>query len=451
MNEISSSPNRSSFNNPDLKFLSHLKSVQHNNAYLVGGTVRDILIGREPVDIDIVITGDAEAFSKMLAREINGVLFSLDKRRGVFRVVSKEGRVSLHYDISPIRGGTIFNDLSLRDFTVDAIAIPVSDLNTIIDPFNGEGDIKRRCIRVVAEKSFDDDPLRLIRAFRLSSALGFEIEETTLNAIKSRSELLKLPARERIRDELFKILSSRGSSKYLYQIKDAGLLNELFPGLSGGNGEALSLGLAILERLEQLYISLEELFPNSYHDIKKYLNIRIEEGVQNAALLKWLSFYIINNVNGALMQNAVKALMLGNKASKLALLGVTHGNKLILDRNINKEDINNRRELYKFFKVMGEDGIGLILYQIASLTQSGEAPNLSVKNANESFLWYLHEYSWIRKNRIISGDDIKEILQLTPGPAIKELLDIIEENRVTGLLSTKEDVYAFLKKLATRR
>ena len=451
MNEISSSPNRSYFNNPDLKFLSHLKSVKHDNAYLVGGTVRDILIGRQPVDIDIVVTGDVEAFSKLLAREIKGVLFSLDHNRGVFRIVSKGESPFLHYDISPLRGGTIFNDLALRDFTVDAIAIPLSDLSTLIDPYDGEGDITRKFIRVIGEKTFDDDPLRLIRAFRLSSALGFEIEETTLNAIKSRSELLKLPARERIRDELFKILSSRGSSKYLYQIKDAGLLNELFPGLPGLNGEALNRGLVILERLEQLYSSLENLFPNCYFDIKQYLNSSIEEGIQNSVLLKWLSFYFINNVTGELMRNAIKGLRLGNRACKLSLLGVKYGNKFILDRNVNNVDINNKREVYKFFKNTGYDGIGLILYQIASLTQSGEAHGYSVKNASESFLWYLHEYSWIRKNRIISGDDIKEILQLTPGPAIKELLDIIEENRVTGLLSTKEDVYAFLKKLATRR
>lgn len=451
MNKKSSPPDSSYFNKQTLKFLSVLKPLKDNNAYLVGGTVRDVLRGKQPYDIDIVVSGDAESFSKRLARETSGILFSLDKNRGVFRVISKIEPASLHYDISPMRGGSIYSDLLLRDFTVDAIAIPLFDLNTIIDPYDGEGDIKRRLIRVLSEKSFEDDPIRLLRAFRLSGTLEFGIEDRTLDIITIRSASLRRSAKERIRDEIFRILSLQKSSSYLRQMNDTGLLKEIFSGL---NANALIEGLVILDRLEQLYDSLGEIFPVSYIDVEKYLNSRIEEGITKAVLLKWLCFYFNNNVTEELMMSALLSLRLGNRASKLAVLGVEYcgvrnGGGFILDRNVRDKDINNKKEIYKFFKSTEDDGIGLILYQIAALKQFRDISDVPVRNAREAISWYLDDLRRIRRNnKLISGNDIKEHFHLTPGPVFKQLLDIIEENMALGVLSTKDDALDFIRKLA---
>lgn len=450
MNEKSSSPDSHYFNKQTLKLLSVLKPLTVNNAYIVGGTVRDVLRGKQPDDIDIVVSGDSEAFSERLAGETSGILFPLDKDRGVFRVISKIESTSLHYDISPMRGGSIYSDLLLRDFTVDAIAIPLFDLNTIIDPYDGEGDIKRRLIKVLSEKSFEDDPIRLLRAFRLSGTLEFDIEDRTLEIITLRPASLRRSAKERIRDEIFRILSLKKSSLYLRQMNDTGLLKEIFSGLTAN---ALIEGLVILDRLEQLFDSLGEIFSVSYTDIERYLNFRIEEGITKAELLKWLCFYFYNDVTEELMISALLSLKLGNRASRLAVLGVEYcgvrnGGKFILDKNVRDQDINNKKEIYKFFKFTEDDGIGLILYQIAALKQFRDVSAVPVRNAREAISWYLDDLRFMLSNKLISGNDIKEHTHLTPGPVFKQLLDIIEENMALGVLTTKDDALAFIREFA---
>ena len=119
-----------------IQHISILKELEYNtNAYLVGGTVRDMVIGKEPADIDIVVTCDAERFARALSKKIDGTLFLLDKERGVFRVVLRDKSQPFYYDISLMRGEDIYADLSLRDFTVDAMAIRLAgDAGTIINP-----------------------------------------------------------------------------------------------------------------------------------------------------------------------------------------------------------------------------------------------------------------------------------------------------------------------------
>lgn len=429
-----------------------MEIVPQNSVYIVGGTVRDILIGKSPVDIDIAVSGDVEMFSKKLAKSVGGVLFALDKDRGVFRVVSPKKSPSLHYDISPIRGGSIIHDLALRDFTIDSIAIhlndvnDLNDVNNIIDPFDGTGDIKRKCIKVIFEQAFEDDPLRLIRAFRLSGTLGFTIEERTLKLIKKLTSLLRQSARERIRDEVFRILYLNGSNKILRLMHETGLLKEIFTGL---NDEGLIKGLVVIERLESIYDDLENLFPSDLHYIKTYLDTEVEEVVTNASLLKWQAFYLSNSVTENVINSAIDCLRMGNKARGISTKGVKLENASILSINLQDKDINKKREIYRFFKTSGDDGIGLLLYHLSVVMQAKGIPAVMIKNANESVSWYINEYKKIKTDRLISGDEVKEICHIPPGPAIKHLLDIIEENRVLGVLPSKEAIVNFLKILAT--
>src|SRR4030067_3387657 len=129
-----------------------------------------------------------------------------------------------------MRGEDIYADLSVRDFTVDAMAIRLADdAGSIIDPYNRPADIAKKCIRTLSQKSFEDDPLRLLRAFRLAGTLEFEIDTTTFHIIKEMSSALRRAAKERIRDEFFRLLSSPTSIKYLRQMDEAGLLCEAHP------------------------------------------------------------------------------------------------------------------------------------------------------------------------------------------------------------------------------
>lgn len=427
------------------EFLSILRNLPDSkDAYIVGGTVRDMIIGKDPVDVDIVVSGNAGRFARSILKKIDGTLFLLDKERGVFRIATRSESPPFYYDISPMRGGDIFTDLSFRDFTIDALAIQLSCMNTIIDPYSGEADIRRGCIKVISRKSFEDDPLRMLRAFRLASTLRFKIDTDTLIAIQGMSSSLRLAARERIRDEFFRILSSPKSIQYLNHMHNTGLLKVILTGL---DEEGIREGLKVFERLEHLYNTLQDIFSPYHVDVEKYLLTRIEEGITNATLWKWIALYIINNINGELMRNDLEGLRLGNKACRLALLGFKHGQTCIPDKDI--KDIEDKRSIYHFFKATGDDGIGLILYQLASFATIREIYDTALRNARFAISWYLYEYKKMKVSPLITGDDLTGLFQIAPGPVFRRLLDAVEENRAIGILSTRDDAISFLKKLIT--
>ncbi|NJL58903.1 MAG: CCA tRNA nucleotidyltransferase [Desulfobacteraceae bacterium] len=147
--------------------------AEHHRAFLVGGSVRDYLLEKTPDDDDIVVMEHPRHAALRLARHIRGSFVELGKAdMTVFRVVS-----GTHiFDISPPKGNSLEEDLSRRDFTINAMAIDLSS-GSLIDPLNGHDDLKHKIVRMVSEQSFTDDPLRLLRAFRMSAILNFGIEE----------------------------------------------------------------------------------------------------------------------------------------------------------------------------------------------------------------------------------------------------------------------------------
>src|SRR3972149_656108 len=316
-----------------IQHISILKMLGHNtDAYLVGGTVRDMVIGKEPTDIDITVQYNPEKFARTLSEKISGRLFLLDKERGVFRVIFRDKSQPLYFDISLMRGEDIYADLSLRDFTVDAMAIRLADdAASIIDPYNGQADIAKKSIRTLSQKSFEDDPLRLLRAFRLAGTLEFEIDTTTFHIIKEMSSALRQAAKERIRDEFFRLLSSPRSIKYLQQMEEAGLLSEV---LIIPKESDIKKGMIVFERLECLYNTLPTLFSPFDVDIGNYLQGKIENEITNAALWKWISLFIPDHITKELTRIASRGLRLSNKACRLIYLTVEYIQPSLLDKGM---------------------------------------------------------------------------------------------------------------------
>ena len=426
-----------------IQHISVLKELEYNTgAYLVGGTVRDMVIGKEPTDIDITIHSDPEKFARTLSKKINGTLFLLDKERGVFRVVSRDKSRPLYYDISLMRGEDIYADLSFRDFTADAMAIRLSDdTGSIIDPYNGQADIANRCIRTLSQKSFEDDPLRLLRAFRLAGTLEFEIDAVTFHIIKEMSSTLRQAAKERNRDEFFRLLSSPTSIKYLRQMDEAGLLSEV---LSIPRESDTKRDMIVFERLEYLYNNLPTLFTPFDVDIGNYLQKKIENEISNGVLWKWISLFIPDHITKEMTRIASRDLRLGNKACRLIHLAVEYIQPPLLDAGI-----ENKRSIYRLFKAAGDDGIGLILCHVAFLSGVIDWHDRIIKNGRDVVAWYLHEYKKMKNFPLITGDDLIRQFNITPGPMFGYLLDTVEENRAMGYITTKNDAVVLLKKLLT--
>lgn len=166
------------------------------DAWFVGGAVRDALLGREVVDVDVVCA-DPEGAARGYARRAGGAPFPLSDRYGGWRVALDGGRT---VDFAPLQGAAIVADLAQRDFTVNAIAEPLGGGR--VDPFDGVGDLERRTLRAVSARAFDDDPLRLLRAVRLEDELGFRLDAKTEALVRARAALARRPAGERILAEL---------------------------------------------------------------------------------------------------------------------------------------------------------------------------------------------------------------------------------------------------------
>jgi hypothetical protein len=170
--------------------------------YLVGGSVRDLWLRRERHDLDLAVPGDALALGRAVADGLDGAYYPLDEERGVARVIhTSEGRTSC-LDISALRGVDIADDLRARDFTVNAMALPLDDLRpeALLDPTGGLADLGAGILRMVSGQSFRDDPARLLRAVRFAEELSLSMDAETEGAVIADAGLLDQVSPERVRD-----------------------------------------------------------------------------------------------------------------------------------------------------------------------------------------------------------------------------------------------------------
>ena len=172
-------------------------------AWVVGGAVRDELLGRPVVDLDIALA-DPRGAARAYARRSGAASFPLSERHGAWRVALDGGRT---VDFTPLRG-SIADDLATRDFTVNAIAVPLAG-GEAVDPFGGRRDLDELVLRAVSDGAFEDDPLRLLRAVRFVDRFGFTLDAATADLVRAAAHLVDRPSGERIVDELEQ-LSARG-------------------------------------------------------------------------------------------------------------------------------------------------------------------------------------------------------------------------------------------------
>jgi len=210
--------------------------------FVVGAAVRDELLGRAVVDVDIACR-DPKRAARAYGKRLGGAPFPLSERHGAWRVALEDGRA---IDFTPLRG-SIGDDLATRDFTINAIARPLAAAE-LVDPFEGRADLEAQVIRAVSERVFDDDPLRLLRAIRLEDELGFRIESRTEGLIRDRARLVTSPAGERILGELCR-LSTAGYGR----LADLGLLEPL-----GGSLERADRADAVDSARYRLVVFLAE-------------------------------------------------------------------------------------------------------------------------------------------------------------------------------------------------
>lgn len=235
-----------SFNIPVFQEVQKVSRELGMPAYLVGGYVRDFIIKRPTKDIDIVVVGSGPDFASRLASHLGkGARLSLFKNFGTANLKWKDLEIEFvgarkesyqrHTRKPIVEDGTLEDDLSRRDFTINALAVSLNkdDYGTIVDNFGGLDDIKRCLLRTPLDPgiTFSDDPLRMMRAIRFASQLNFKLSEETYNAIIANKDRLQIVSQERITDELNKIILSPVPSVGFKLLEETGILEMIFPEL----------------------------------------------------------------------------------------------------------------------------------------------------------------------------------------------------------------------------
>ena len=259
------------FNNKIFHQISETADELGLECYVVGGYVRDIFLNRPSKDIDVVVVGSgiemAEAFGKKLGR---GAHVSVFRNFGTAQVKFRDTEVEFvrarkesysHDSRKPIvENGTLEDDQNRRDFTINAMAVCLNHerFGELVDPFGGLDDLKERTIRTPLDPdiTFSDDPLRMMRCIRFATQLNFYIDDVTFSALERNKERIRIISRERIADELNKILLSPVPSKGFVELDRCGLLGLIFPEVSALQGVEVKNGRA---HKDNFYHTLEVL------------------------------------------------------------------------------------------------------------------------------------------------------------------------------------------------
>ncbi|MBN2643846.1 MAG: CCA tRNA nucleotidyltransferase [Desulfuromonadaceae bacterium] len=239
-----------------LRWLAEQASPSDLRFYLVGGAVRDACLGREAIDYDLVSAVDPTDWARQLARHFGGHWFWLDATRRYSRVLLPGEK---HYDFSPFRADTLEQDLRARDFSINAMAFPLScsgRSGELFDPLAAREDLRNRRLRFCAPTAFRDDPLRILKGIRHSAVLGFDFDPATLAACEQARLGLEDVAGERIRSELAMIFSTHYAGyqmRALQSLVACSALEALLPDPDGRlSSEALTASTAFGERIDDL-------------------------------------------------------------------------------------------------------------------------------------------------------------------------------------------------------
>jgi tRNA nucleotidyltransferase (CCA-adding enzyme) len=389
-------------------------------ACLVGGAVRDALLGRrsEYLDLDFVLPTDAVQTAKNLAKHYKAGFVVLDCDRQIARVVFKDATV----DLALQEGYSLETDLHRRDFTINAIAYN-PHTGEFIDPLQGIADCRVGIIRMVSRSNLEDDPLRLLRAYRQAAQLGFRIEPTTQSTICELASLLGKVAAERVQVELGYLLKSPQGSVWLQAAWEDNLLQAWFP-------DATAQGIAQVAAIDHSAVVVAETWPEI--EVK----LRASVGGKSASLLTLAK---LANLVPAVPESAEEQL-LRLKYSRAEIRTVVTAIKHLPQLLSHATSPMSLREQYFFFQDVGTVFPALAVLAVASGIAVDAIGPVIDRHINP-------DAQVAHPTLLVNGNDLMKALNLPASPQVGKLLTEIQIARIEGKISSREDALKFAAQL----
>lgn len=482
------------------KIVSRLAEEHHTRIWLVGGAVRDVLLGRPIHDWDFLVEKEALKLARATADILGGDYYPLDAEREIGRVLLvRPGRERVVLDFATLREPELESDLRVRDFTINAMAADWS--GTLSDPTGGLVDLEARRVRVTGRSSFADDPIRLLRAVRMEAELGFEIEPETAELLRQSAGLLFLSSAERQRDEFMRILALPDSYTSLRRLDEFGLLVHIIPELEALKGVTQSLPhrfdvwthtLLVLDTLEELLTllageqrgrgdragvprfawgELERVLGQFAHELPAHLAREMLPGRTRAVLLKLsallhdlgkpltrsqeedgrVHFYGHELMGAKLARERLKEMRLSRDEIALVELLINHH---MYPAHLAQSDPLTRRAVYRYFRATGDAGVEVVLLSLADHLATwgpylqAERWTRRLEVAETLLIGYFEQREkTVMPYPLVTGEDLMAALGLAPGPEVGQLLETIKEAQAAGEISTKDEALALAARI----
>ena len=443
--------------------------------WLVGGAVRDRLLGRATTDLDLAVDGDVRAAARRLAKAAGGPVFELSDAFGAWRVIAPDR--AWQADLMPLRGATVQEDLAQRDVTVNAIAEPLAGGDPV-DPFGGAQDLAARRLRAVGPRSFADDPLRVLRVARLACELGLDADEDTVAAAREQAPRLAGVAQERVFAELRRMLCADAAVTGLELAERLGAVDAVLPELRELHGveqtvyhhrDAHGHTLEVLQRAIELHRDPEAVvggLPGAER-LRAFLAEPLADELTRGGALRFGALlhdiakattgvpspkggfgFPGHDREGAVVARAVLARLRASEGLRRHVADLTRHHLrpgfLVPHRPL------ERRRIHAYLMATQPVEVDVLLLSVADrLATRGRKHDEAIAKHLEVIGEVLSPaLDWHEAGPpapLVRGDELAADLGIAPGPRLGELLALIAEAQYAGEIGSKEDAVSFAR------
>ena len=481
------------------EFLSGQVSIA-GKIFLVGGSIRDAQLGLSTPDLDFVVFQSAPEIAKRTADAFQGAYFILDADRNTARAIIHHTRTQFTLDFAEMRGSSIEDDLAARDFTINAMAVDLSDPDKLVDPLGGRQDLGEGVLRPCRVDSFQLDPIRTLRAIRFITGFHLQIEESTAALIRQVAGDIHTSSSERIRDELFKFLDSIDTAAALDLLRSFGLFNILFPELVNLSAihpgephhhDVLTHTFRVAEYIQVLLAALKEKqysggdqrIRRAIEAMDTYSDALIDEAQAKLnpqrtklGLLYLAALYHdcgkqlerkdgeIGEISARGRHARLSADVFRTVSKKFALSNAETDYIVRIIQNHMREELKISAlpadytiHIYSFFRATGSAGVLMVIFQLADLLATyehdleAERWQIALKSAARLLEgWFKRHQEWISPTLPVNGDDLMIEFNLQPGEQIGATLEAIRQAKVRGEVSDRSSAMAYASEFLKR-